>query len=472
MTLRTRLLLAAGIILGVVVLGAIVALRTQQSMLIGQVDDQLRAARPLIRSRPPTLREPPPADVEPSPEPPISNLYIGAVEDDTLVTLLQGQLLEDTPALGMSNAELQQIANGDPITTAARDGGTRFRVAIVETADADRLSVIALPLDEVDSAVTRLRWTLGGVITAVAGVLLLAVWWVQRLGLRPIGRLTAAADAIAAGDRDHRVLDADTRTEAGKLATAFNVMLDERDATEERLRTFVADASHELRTPLTSIRGYLDLYRQGGFREQSALDDMVRRMSQESTRMNGLVEDLLLLAELDQDRPLRRERVDLDRIIDDAATDAEVLQPDRPIVVSTNGDQPIETIGDMFRLQQVVGALVDNALAYTDRHTKLQLQARRTDHGAEIVIADDGPGMPAHDAARVFDRFYRGDASRARRTGGSGLGLAIAQSIIHAHNGTITLHTAPGNGCQFVITLPGGTTPREPIRTNPRTPGR
>jgi two-component system, OmpR family, sensor kinase len=455
MNLRTRLLLASGIILGVVVVGATVLLQTQRSYLVDQVDDQLAAARPLVRDRPPTMSELPPEPPPAASDSPISNVYIGTIDDDdSLVTVLQGQLLDDAPALDLTRTELQQHANGAPITVDGQETGARFRVAVIQATATDQLSIVALPLDEVDSAVSRLRWTLGGVLASVAIVLFVVVWWVQRLSLRPIARLTAAADAIAGGDHGHRVLVADPRTEAGKLATAFNVMLDERDATEERLRVFVADASHELRTPLTSIRGYLDLYREGGFQGRPELDDMVRRMSQESHRMNDLVEDLLLLANLDQHRPLRRERVDLGHLLTDAASDAAVLQPERPITVDIAAPRAIETVGDTHRLQQVISALISNTLTYTPRHARLHLSASATPDGCEVIVADDGPGIAAHDAARVFDRFYRGDASRTRRTGGSGLGLAIAQSIVHAHGGTVTLRTAPGQGCRFVITLP------------------
>ncbi|HEX6660040.1 MAG TPA: HAMP domain-containing sensor histidine kinase [Ilumatobacter sp.] len=466
MNLRARLLLASGILLGVVLLGAIVLLQTQQSYLIDQIDDQLAAASPLVRVRPPIRSELPPEPPQAASDSPISNVYIGTIDDGgSLVTVLQGQLLDDAPALDLTDTELHQLANGAPITVGGQQTDARFRVAVIQPIASDPLSIVALPLDEVDNAVGRLRWTLGGVLIAVAIVLIVVVWWVQRLSLRPIARLTAAADAIAGGDHGHRVLVADPRTEAGKLATAFNVMLDERDATEERLRVFVADASHELRTPLTSIRGYLDLYREGGFQGRPELDDMVRRMSQESNRMNDLVEDLLLLANLDQHRPLRRERVDLGHLLTDAASDAAVLQPERPITVDIAAPLPIETVGDTHRLQQVISALITNTLAYTERPARLHLTASATPDGCEIIVADDGPGIAAHDAARVFDRFYRGDASRTRRTGGSGLGLAIAQSIVHAHRGTITLRTAPGQGCRFVITLPSHESPGRPAQS-------
>jgi two-component system, OmpR family, sensor kinase len=457
-TLRTRLLLAATVIVVVVVLGAAALLRTQRDYLVDQVDAQLEATRPLLQAGPPVA-----APVAPSTprDGPISTLFIGYLESGDVVAVLQGQLLDDVPDL--DDVAADTLTDGDTFTVDGAEGSTRFRVAVVRTVGEDRVAVVALPLDEVDSAVGRLRWALGAGSAAIVAVLALVVWWVERHGLRPVARLTEAAAAIARGERGHRVAVADPRTEAGHLASAFNVMLDERDATEEGLRRFVADASHELRTPLTSIRGYLDLYQEGGFREPGALDDMVRRMRQESSRMHDLVEDLLLLANLDQHRPLRRETVDLERLVRDAATDAQVLQPDRPIVVDVQGDEPVETVGDTFRLQQVVGALVSNALAYTDHNVLLRLTAATTPSGIRVTVEDTGPGLAAHDAARVFDRFFRGELSRSRRSGGSGLGLAIAHAIVEAHDGTITLDTVPGRGCRFVITLPSTRPAQHPL---------
>jgi two-component system OmpR family sensor kinase len=386
------------------------------------------------------------------PDAPISNLYVGVIEDGELSTVLQGKLLGDVPDIDVSRFTAGEPTPVEPFTADGRSGATRFRVLAVRADRTGATSLIALPLDEVDRAVQRLRIGLVGGGAAIAAVLILAAWWVERLGLRPVARLTAVADAIANGDRSRRVQIARPRTEAGHLAAAFNVMLNERDASEERLRRFVSDASHELRTPLTSIRGYLDLYREGGFRGDGELDDVVRRMSQESHRMHSLVEDLLLLAKLDEHRPLRQEPVDVAALLHDAATDAGVLQPSRPIVVDVH--PPVEALGDPLRLQQVVAALVSNALAHTDGQAELRLSARHGSSGVELSVADTGPGLAPDEAERVFDRFYRGDHSRARTTGGSGLGLAIAKSIVEAHGGHIDLHPAMGRGCTFTDHLP------------------
>jgi two-component system, OmpR family, sensor kinase len=455
-TLRTRLLLATALILLVVVAGATLLLRTQEAYLIGQIDDQLLVARPLFRG-PPSVTgfEPPDTSTTQPPDAPVSNLYVGMIDDGVLVTVIEGQLLDDVPRIDSDGID-QGV--GEPFTVDGLGGETRFRVVLAQPDETERASVIALPLDEVDQAVDRLRWALVGGSAAIATVLLLAMWWIQRLGLRPVAKVTAVAEAIADGDRSQRVETTDARTEAGRLATAFNVMLDERDASEAHLRRFVADASHELRTPLTSIRGYLDLYGEGGFRGTGELDDAIRRMRQESSRMQDLVEDLLLLAKLDEHRPLRCEPVDLGPLLEDAATDARVVQPDRSIIVDSP-NAPIHALGDTYRLQQVVGALVSNALLHTPTDAEIRLTATRTEQDAQLIVADDGPGLDAADAQHVFERLYRGDQSRARRTGGSGLGLAIAKSIIDAHGGSISLETAPGRGCRFTVRVPLGRVP-------------
>jgi two-component system OmpR family sensor kinase len=459
-------------VLGVVVLGALVLRQTQQSFLTSEMDSRLSAARPLARFPPPGFDDD--REDRPQPEESFSTLFVGNVDDGELVTVLRGQLLDDTPALDTSASSLDDAVDDGPFTVDGRRGSTRFRVEVVRPEGSDLVWVVALSLDELDAAMSRLTWALVGGTVVIAAFLALAGWWVERLGLGPVARLTAAADAVAGGARSRRVTGADPRTEAGKLSRAFNVMLDQRDATEERLRQFVADASHELRTPLTSIRGYLDLYREGGFRGDGELDDIVRRMSNEASRMHDLVEDLLLLAKLEQHRPLRRERVDVGLLMHNIATDARALQPDRRIVVDAGGDQPLDTVGDTYRLQQAISALVTNALVHTHTGAWLHLAARRTRHSTEITVEDSGPGLGPADATRVFDRFYRGDHSRARRTGGSGLGLAIAKSIVEAHGGTISLHTALGQGCRFVITLPHADVApdHEPAATLPPDPGR
>jgi two-component system OmpR family sensor kinase len=241
-------------------------------------------------------------------------------------------------------------------------------------------------------------------------------------------------------------------TEAAHLARAFNTMLDERDAADQRLRQFVADASHELRTPLTSIRGYADLYRAGGLTDQARLDDAMRRVSGEAERMSAIVNDLLLLTNLDRGMELALLPVDAAEVLHDVVADARAVQPERPIQLSISGALPCAA--DRQRLHQVVAALVHNALVHTEGGVAVEVAGRSEAHGIVIDVTDHGPGMDAETAAHAFERFYRGDASRSRHSGGSGLGLAIAKSIIEAHGGRIALETAPGQGCRFRIALP------------------
>ena len=373
MTLRARLVLASVVIVLVVVGGALTILRSQEAYLIDQVDEQLLASQPFLRfAVPPAivedpLREPPPsppAQPVPATDTPISEFYVARVEAGQVVPLLQGQLLDDTPKI--DSAAIGDLGPGEAalFTASGTSGHTRFRVSVNSDSTGEVTLIAAKPLSEVDDAIRRLRLELAVMSVTIVAVLALVIWWLQRLGLRPIAKVTAVADEISAGERDRRVDATHPRTEAGRLAAAFNAMLDERDATEMRLRQFVADASHELRTPLTSFRGYLDLYSDGGFRRDGELDDIVRRMSHESSRMNELVEDLLTLARLDEQLPLRNEQVDIQQLLDNAAMDARAIEPGRKIdVVEPTGD--VTVFGDGHRLQQVVAILVDNPITHT-----------------------------------------------------------------------------------------------------------
>ncbi len=461
MSLRSRLLIVLGLLLATYVIAAVIIVSTQRSLLFDQVDASLASIAQseisgVIQPPPEGAGNGPPSVVTEIQQSSFSDVYIGIVEANGVVsTLRTGVRIGGTPDIRAA----VQATNGGPdiVTIGALDGPARFRARVVPEPTGDWL-VAAQPLAEVDAALDRLvrtLWIAGGIIAAVLGM---AFFWVQRLGLRPIARVTAIAEAIAAGDRSRRVDVADEHTEAGKLGVAFNVMLDERDADETRLRQFVADASHELRTPLTSVRGYLELYRQGAFREPGQLDDVVRRLSAESARMHGLVEDLLALASLDEGRPHRVGLVDVGQLLRDAAQDAQAVQPARRI--EANADQESSTVpGDEALLTQLVGILVANALAHTPVTAPVTLSAFREDTMMVITVADRGPGLDPAAAARVFDRFWRGQASRTRTTGSArlgstGLGLAIARSITDAHGGSIALETAPGEGCTFTIRLP------------------
>ena len=439
MTLRGRLLVAMAVLALVLAGAATIITRTTERHLVAQVDEQLALAR-VPRRDGPVGR---PGEAGPS------SLYVGYYDGDSIETLYVPNLIGTDPPLPV--IEGRTIAIGEPFTVPSDDGDVRYRA--VARHEARATLVYALPLSDVDATVRRLI-----VVEAVATIAALAVlgvltWWVVRLGVRPVKRMTAVATAIAAGDTAARVpSDVASGTEAGDLAAALNEMLDQRQRVEDRLRQFVGDASHELRTPVTTIRGYAELYRAGALSEPTELAEAMRRTEQEAIRMGSLVEDLLHLARLDQGRPMAQDRVDLVTVIADAARDGGAVEPHRPIDWNVTGD--VAVTGDEQRLRQVVANLVTNALVHTEPGTPIHLRASREDGVAVLEVADEGPGMTEEVAAQAFERFYRADPSRVRAHGGSGLGLSIVAATVQAHGGTTKLLTAPGKGTTVRVELP------------------
>jgi two-component system OmpR family sensor kinase len=225
-----------------------------------------------------------------------------------------------------------------------------------------------------------------------------------------------------------------------------------RSASEARMRQFMADASHELRTPLSSIRGYAELFRHGAKGRPDDLGKAMTRIESESARMTQLVDDLLLLARLDEGRPLETTNVDISELAVDAAADAAVADHEHPIKVEA--PEPVEVVGDEARLRQVVANLLRNATVHTPAKTPIEVSVTRQGDMAELRVADHGSGVPPEIAARIFERFVRADQARGREHGGSGLGLAIVHAIVAAHQGSLTLETRPGGGATFVVQLP------------------
>jgi two-component system OmpR family sensor kinase len=376
----------------------------------------------------------------------------------------------DAPRLPTLDSRAVARHDGRPFTVSSRGaGGHDWRVLAMPLSDGTSTVVVGLSLEDVETTVAWLN-----AINAIVGLVVLALlgvagYLVVRSSLRPLVEVEHTARAIAAGDLSRRVPAGDPRTEVGRLARALNGMLGQiesafraREASEvsarrseERMRQFVADASHELRTPLASIRGFAELYRQGAVPGEAEVARVMRRIEDEGVRMGVLVEDLLLLARVDAQRPLEYAPVDLLTIAGDAVHDARAVAPDRRISLEPlPAETPPIVPGDDARLRQVVANLVGNAITHTPPEATIRVCVGTQDGSAVLEVADDGPGLAPEEASRVFERFYRADPSRTRASGGSGLGLSIVAALVAAHGGTVEVDTAPGRGATFRVRLP------------------
>jgi len=352
-----------------------------------------------------------------------------------------------------------EISEATFLSVDATDGSFRYRV-LARTISDGRVLFTAIPMTSVDQTMSDLRTTSLGVSAAVVLVVAAIALWLVRLGLRPLDSMAVTAGEIAAGNLTRRVEHTDNRTEVGRLGTALNQMLAsleeafaEQKASEEQLRRFVADASHELRTPLTSIRGYAELFRRGADQRPEDLAKVMRRVDEESARMSVLVEELLLLARLNQGRPLDRAPVDIAQIAQDAVDDAQVVAPGRHIELVA--PEPVYVHGDEARLRQVVANLVTNALNHTPLDAAVTVSVREDGAKAVLEVADLGPGLSPEDAPHVFEPFYRVDKGRVRsKGGGTGLGLAIVKAIVEAHAGSVATRPNTPHGAVFSVALP------------------
>lgn len=349
------------------------------------------------------------------------------------------------------------LGGGDGLVTVpSEDGDGSWRVSTTELGGFT--VVVAVPLSAISRALARLV-----LIEAVAGVALLALlavgaWAILRSELRPLERMAETARSITAGSLDQRVDGPEARdTEVGQLAAALNGMLDdlersfqEREATEAKLRRFLADASHELRTPLTSIQGFAELFRLGPESEHVDLPTIMRRIEEESGRMRRLVEDLLMLARLDETHPAERRPVDLAVLAADACSDAVAMEPGRP--VRLDAPEPVPVVGDPAHLRQAVGNLVVNALTHTPPGAPVEVSAVARDGHARLTVRDHGPGLDPAALERVFDRFWQADPSR--RGEGTGLGLSIVEAVAVEHGGHADVRNVDGGGAAFTIEIP------------------
>lgn len=459
MSLRARLLLAMGGVI-LVLLGTTVALsRTTERSMVRQLDEQLdRAGQLPLGARPPGGRD----DDQAIARAP-SALYVAVLEVDgtSLTTLFVPDTTRSDAAPNLTAAEVAARIGEPPFTVDATEGDLRYRAQVREIGRRDRVVLTAVPMEDVDATIQRLRQLLALGSVAIIATLGLVTFWVLRLGVRPIREMTKTAAAIGEGDLSQRIPSSAPGTEAGELGSALNRMLgrieaafDERARSEERLRRFAADASHELRTPLATIRGYAELYRRGGLADDAALADAMRRTEQEAERMSALVNDLLALARFDQGRAIERQPVDLARLAADAVADARAIEPERPITLEAT--EPTWVPGDEAHLRQVLANLLANARVHTppDAAVSVRVGPAEAPGRVRLEVADAGPGMAPDAAERAFERFYRADPARARDKGGSGLGLSIVAATAEAHGGTAALSSEPGRGTVVLVELP------------------
>jgi two-component system, OmpR family, sensor kinase len=344
-------------------------------------------------------------------------------------------------------------------TTGSVGGSTEWRVYVTDQElDSGQLMVLAVPTSDVRDALNQLVLIEAMAATGLLAILAAGAWLILRRGLRPLERMATTAHGITTvGELDTRVAPADDRSEIGQLGLALNTMLSrlqdafaEQERTEARLRQFLADAAHELRTPLTSIQGFAELFRLGADQDPDDVAVSLRRIEEESGRMRSLVDDLLLLARLDQTRPVERVPVDLAVLAADACSDAAAADPDRPITL--DAAQPVVVPGDRDHLLQAVSNLVANAVRHTPPGTAIEVAVRPQDGAGVVVVRDHGAGLDDGALAHAFDRFWQADPSRA--DAGAGLGLSIVAGIAAEHGGAVTANNARDGGAVFALSLP------------------
>lgn len=442
-----------------------------KSYLQGQVDDKLKAAVALAQDQQSfdKLSEPNPA----VPTDYSLTLYVPGLSPYPF-----GGMQSDRPAIAnITPAEAKARGNA-PFQVSGTAGSNWRVVAVGVVANGQNgVVIIGLPLTPVDKVMEHAVLVVVGVgLLTLVLAFFIATWTVAR-SFRPLARVEKTAAAIAAGDLSRRVEIDNPHTEVGRLGASLNAMLAHieasfaaRAASEARMRRFAADASHELRTPLVTIRGFSELYRHGALATPEDVATAMGRIESEAKRMGSMVEDLLLLARLDEQRPLQLKPVDLQLLAHDAVVDTKASSGNRNItLIGLDGSSPTPAPvhGDEAKLRQVIGNLVGNALRYTPEGTPIELAVgvRSSPEGtlSVIEIRDHGAGIPEAETNKIFERFYRADTSRTRETGGSGLGLAIVAAIVGSHGGSVRVKETGGGGATLVVSLPFREEPAELI---------
>ncbi len=397
---------------------------------------------------------------------PPSRFYIAAVYSDgrpTEVMSSPDSSGQEVPAIPAAS-QLAALAD-HPFTVGSVDNGPDWRVVVTAAPDGDGWFVVASSLADVQATVTRLvllQLIVGIVVVIIAGVV--GFLFVRR-SLRPLDEMSVAAQTIADGDLSRRVPETGDGAEVDQLASSFNTMvmrIEESFAaqsaselqarqSEERMRQFVADASHELRTPLTSIRGYAELIEEGAAEDS---DLAVQRIQSEATRMGMLVDDMLMLARLDEHRPLVSESVDVPAIVRESVSGVLAGAPDRRIDIVLPPTGTVTVRGDRDRIRQVLDNLLSNALRYSAPEESVDVIVAVESNWCTIKVVDRGVGLSPDEAERVFERLYRTDDARSRVRGGTGLGLAIVRSVVEAHGGSVAVVSEVEAGSTFLVRLP------------------
>lgn len=454
MTRRRALALIFGALALAFILGSTVTITQTRSQLIGDIDDDLDIQLDLNIQFYNSFTLDALDEIE------IRTNSLSTIIIDDLGTveleILAGLVDDPLPRPDLPPSRIVDRV-GDTFTVDGTDGGPSYRVTVGQLVDG-RYIAIGAPLDEVRDTLDALARMLLLTLFVVVAAMGLIFWMLLRASLRPYDELVDTAEAIADGNMDRRAVQTTPDAEIERLTNSLNTMLDrlqesfeERQAAEQRVKQFAADASHELRTPITTIAGYSEVYLSGAATDTDSVTKQMTRINHEAGRMGRLVNQLLTLARLDQGEGLDFGPVDLPAVVDDVVSDARIADP--TAVIRTIGDERAEVVGDRDALQQVFVNLVTNARIHADG-SAVDIGVARDDTQVTITVADNGPGMTDDVAAHVFDRFYRAEESRTSSVRSSGLGLSIVAAIIEAHGGTITLDTTLGQGSTFTVRLP------------------
>lgn len=398
---------------------------------------------------------------------------LGAVPSTTAVTLLDvsgnvigqigGEFTNSIDLIQFQKLTSEEVDSlqGEPFTIYGDEGEPDIRAIARSLPSGEGSVVISVALDSVEKTVAGLR----GIFILISFIVLISIAIVARslikLTLKPLNQIEQTAAAIAEGDLSARLPEINSKTEVGRLTGSLNTMLSRieesfviRTESENKLRRFVADASHELRTPLTAIRGFAELHRQGAVVGEDKTKELISRIEKESIRMSSLVEDLLLLARLDQSRELSFDPVDINHLVQEAVASAKAAGPAYEVSISSDGDE-VFVLGDSMRIHQAIANLLANARTHTPAGTKIDVKISQNDLETRISVSDNGPGLSEEDQKRVFERFFRADPSRVRVGGeGSGLGLAIVDAVMKAHGGSVEVDSKVGEGATFTIIFP------------------